>query len=68
MCRIDDGDPASFSREEMRRAAKPHACDECSREIPKGERGARRSLPTGYFVQAWINPRRANAIVLARTR
>ena len=32
------------------------------------ERGARRSLPTGYRVQAWLRAREPNAIVLVRTR
>ncbi len=32
------------------------------------ERGARRSLPTGYIVQAWPADRNGNSIVLVRTR
>lgn len=37
MCRIEDCDPWEFFHNEVRKAAKEHACVECGRTISKGE-------------------------------
>lgn len=37
MCRIDDCDTARVSNTATRKAAKPHRCTDCFREIAKGE-------------------------------
>jgi hypothetical protein len=38
MCRVDWGDPADFSDQELRVARRPRRCCECSHVIARGER------------------------------
>lgn len=38
MCMIDDAEPCEFYQRKTVKAAKPHKCCECGREIAKGEK------------------------------
>lgn len=50
MCMIDSGERYDVYSAETRKAAKPHKCDECHREIAKGETYR---LTKGMYDRLW---------------